>query len=240
MCLTTRSAVRAQHMCSFDKETLSRLKSFETKQITWLPSTSSGSVSLVKIFLNAHVYGVSICLSNACSQKECFRINVWLCVLHIGCEVQPCGRALPAAWAGGRPCSAPCAAWVPSHGSGLCVGTRRCSHPGPWCGAVVLQSRRFPAPWRERWAGSSADLRAGWVSIGEPRGCGGPCEMQAALTEPRPFDGAAVCRWLPAAGLSCVLSAQRRQNCKEPIAWGADRALRQECAWGAGKTNRLF
>lgn len=100
MCLTTRSAVRAQHMCSFNKETLSSLKSFETKQIKWLPSTSSGSVSLVKIFLNAHMYGVSICLSNACSQKECFRINVWLCVLYIGCEVQPCGRALPAAWAG--------------------------------------------------------------------------------------------------------------------------------------------
>ena len=63
-----------------------------------LPSTSSGSSSLDKSSLALTCMElVYISLSNTNSQKEFFRINVWLCILYIGCEMQPRRRALPSA-----------------------------------------------------------------------------------------------------------------------------------------------
>lgn len=65
----------------------------------WLPSTSSGSSSLDKSSLTLTCMElVYISLSNTNSQKEFFRINVGLYILYIGCEMQPCRRALPSAW----------------------------------------------------------------------------------------------------------------------------------------------
>lgn len=65
----------------------------------WLPSTSSGSSSLDKSSLTLTCMElVYISFSNTNSQKECFRLTVQLCILYIGCEVQPRRRALPSAW----------------------------------------------------------------------------------------------------------------------------------------------
>lgn len=62
----------------------------------WLPSTSSGSISLDKSSLNLTCMElVYISFSNTNSWEERFRLTVQLCILYIGCEVQPCLQGLP-------------------------------------------------------------------------------------------------------------------------------------------------